>query len=63
MTFSPYDFLKVERHGPVGWLINDRPEQLNAMNNSRRTARLLCPFASGSFASLFLLQCQKSNDQ
>jgi enoyl-CoA hydratase/carnithine racemase len=36
MTFSSYDFLKVERHGPVGWLINDRPEQLNAMNNGMR---------------------------
>jgi enoyl-CoA hydratase/carnithine racemase len=24
--------LIVERHGPVGWLINNRPQQLNAMN-------------------------------
>jgi len=31
-----YEFLKVERHGPVGWLINNRPEQLNAMNNGMR---------------------------
>ena len=23
-----YEFLKVERQGPVGWLINDRPDQL-----------------------------------
>ena len=35
MTTS-YEFLKVERHGPVGWLINNRPEQLNAMNNGMR---------------------------
>jgi len=27
-----YQHLIVERHGPVGWLINNRPEQLNAMN-------------------------------
>ncbi len=31
-----YETLKVERHGPVGWLINDRPDQLNAMNNTMR---------------------------
>ncbi|MEY2424126.1 MAG: hypothetical protein QOI95_4193 [Acidimicrobiaceae bacterium] len=31
-----YECLKVERHGPVGWLINDRPDQLNAMNNQMR---------------------------
>lgn len=28
--------LLVERHGPVGWLINNRPEQLNAMNSLMR---------------------------
>jgi enoyl-CoA hydratase/carnithine racemase len=27
-----YQHLLVERHGPVGWLINNRPDQLNAMN-------------------------------
>jgi enoyl-CoA hydratase/carnithine racemase len=32
----PYDTLIIERHGPVGWLINNRPEQLNAMNNAMR---------------------------
>ncbi len=32
----PYETLKVERHGPVGWLINNRPERLNAMNNAMR---------------------------
>ena len=31
-----YETLKVERHGPVGWLIFDRPDQLNAMNNAMR---------------------------
>ena len=32
MTESSYEHLKVERHGPVGWLLNNRPDQLNAMN-------------------------------
>ena len=36
MTYSSYEFLKVERHGPVGWLINNRPDQLNAMNSGMR---------------------------
>jgi enoyl-CoA hydratase/carnithine racemase len=31
-----YETLKVERHGPVGWLIFDRPDQLNAMNSAMR---------------------------
>ncbi|TMK86266.1 MAG: enoyl-CoA hydratase/isomerase family protein [Actinobacteria bacterium] len=31
-----YQHLLVERHGPVGWLINDRPDQLNAMNGAMR---------------------------
>ncbi len=31
-----YETLKVERRGPVGWLINDRPDQLNAMNARMR---------------------------
>ena len=31
-----YECLKVERQGPVGWLINNRPEQLNAMNSLMR---------------------------
>lgn len=31
-----YETLKVERHGHVGWLIFDRPETLNAMNNLMR---------------------------
>ncbi|MCU0310814.1 MAG: enoyl-CoA hydratase/isomerase family protein, partial [Acidimicrobiales bacterium] len=33
---STYTCLRIERHGPVGWLINDRPDQLNAMNNTMR---------------------------
>jgi enoyl-CoA hydratase/carnithine racemase len=32
MTANAYSTLLVERHGSVGWLINNRPEQLNAMN-------------------------------
>jgi len=31
-----YTTLKVERVGPVGWLINARPESLNAMNSTMR---------------------------
>jgi enoyl-CoA hydratase/carnithine racemase len=31
-----YETLVVERHGPVGWLINNRPEQLNAMSATMR---------------------------
>jgi enoyl-CoA hydratase len=33
---STYDTLLVERHGRVGWLINNRPDQLNAMNAHMR---------------------------
>src|SRR5947207_14964283 len=31
-----YEHLLVERQGPVGWLINNRPDQLNAMNGAMR---------------------------
>jgi enoyl-CoA hydratase/carnithine racemase len=31
-----YETLIVERHGPVGWLINNRPDQLNAMSAGMR---------------------------
>jgi enoyl-CoA hydratase/carnithine racemase len=31
-----YEHLIVERHGPVGWLINNRPDALNAMNANMR---------------------------
>ena len=33
---STYDHLIVERHGPVGWLINNRPDALNAMTAHMR---------------------------
>ncbi len=33
---SGYQHLVVEREGPVGWLINNRPDQLNAMNSAMR---------------------------
>jgi enoyl-CoA hydratase len=32
-----YQHLIVERRGPVGWLINNRPDQLNAMNAAMRS--------------------------
>ncbi len=31
-----YEHLIVQREGPVGWLINNRPDQLNAMNSAMR---------------------------
>ncbi|HEY8059839.1 MAG TPA: enoyl-CoA hydratase/isomerase family protein, partial [Acidimicrobiales bacterium] len=30
------EHLIIEKRGPVGWLINDRPDQLNAMNSAMR---------------------------
>ena len=36
LAYTDFTCLKLERHGPVGWLINNRPEQLNAMNNTMR---------------------------
>lgn len=36
MTYSSFEDLMVERHGPVGWLINNRPERLNAMSARMR---------------------------
>ncbi len=33
---TDYEHLIVERHGPVGWLINNRPDRLNAMNAAMR---------------------------
>jgi enoyl-CoA hydratase/carnithine racemase len=35
-TYEGYQHLQLERRGAVGWLINDRPDQLNAMNNTMR---------------------------
>ena len=36
MKYSTFDCLEVEVRGPVGWLINNRPEQLNAMTAHMR---------------------------
>ena len=36
MSYSNYETLIVERQGKVGWLINNRPKQLNAMNSLMR---------------------------
>jgi enoyl-CoA hydratase len=36
VTYPALETLKVERVGPVGWLINNRPDQLNAMNARMR---------------------------
>jgi enoyl-CoA hydratase len=35
-AYATYETLIVERRGPVGWLINNRPDQLNAMNSTMR---------------------------
>ena len=36
MTLPELEHLKLERRGPVGWLINNRPDRLNAMNSAMR---------------------------
>jgi enoyl-CoA hydratase/carnithine racemase len=36
VKYSSFDCLIVERRGPVGWLINNRPDQLNAMSAQMR---------------------------
>src|SRR4051794_38497218 len=36
MSYSSFEHLVVERRGPVGWLVNNRPDQLNAMNARMR---------------------------
>jgi enoyl-CoA hydratase/carnithine racemase len=36
VKYSSFDCLRVEVNGPVGWLINNRPEQLNAMSAQMR---------------------------
>lgn len=36
MSLPTFDTLLLERHGPVGWLINNRPDKLNAMNAHMR---------------------------
>jgi enoyl-CoA hydratase/carnithine racemase len=35
-TYPELETLKLERVGPVGWLVNNRPEQLNAMSAKMR---------------------------
>jgi enoyl-CoA hydratase/carnithine racemase len=36
VTYSDLECLRVERRGPVGWIVNNRPEQLNAMSARMR---------------------------
>ena len=36
MPYTDFQTLKVERRGPVGWLLFNRPESLNAMNSVMR---------------------------
>jgi enoyl-CoA hydratase/carnithine racemase len=36
VNYPTLDTLLLERHGPVGWLINNRPDRLNAMNAHMR---------------------------
>lgn len=36
MTHPAFETLRIERDGPVGWLFFNRPQQLNAMNNTMR---------------------------
>jgi enoyl-CoA hydratase len=36
MDYPDFETLIVERRGPVGWLVFNRPDQLNAMNNAMR---------------------------
>ena len=36
MSNGSYEHLKLEHRGPVGWLINNRPDRLNAMNAKMR---------------------------
>jgi enoyl-CoA hydratase len=36
VSYSDFECLRVERQGPVGWLINNRPDRLNAMNAKMR---------------------------
>jgi enoyl-CoA hydratase len=36
MIYSDFETLRIERNGPVGWLFFNRPQQLNAMNNTMR---------------------------
>ncbi|SHN46550.1 Enoyl-CoA hydratase/carnithine racemase [Cryptosporangium aurantiacum] len=35
-TYTEFETLRVERRGPVGWLLFNRPDRLNAMTNQMR---------------------------
>ena len=51
---TQYEFLKIERHGPVWWLFNNRPEQLNATNDPlhRQVSNWLYGYVTGLAAGL-----------
>jgi enoyl-CoA hydratase/carnithine racemase len=36
VTYTAFETLRIEQDGPVGWLFFNRPEKLNAMNNTMR---------------------------
>jgi enoyl-CoA hydratase/carnithine racemase len=36
VSYSDFETLRIERDGPVGWLLFNRPDRLNAMNNTMR---------------------------
>jgi enoyl-CoA hydratase/carnithine racemase len=36
VNYTEFQTLRIERNGPVGWLLFNRPERLNAMNNTMR---------------------------
>ncbi|HSA53308.1 MAG TPA: enoyl-CoA hydratase/isomerase family protein [Yinghuangia sp.] len=36
MAYPELEHLKLERRGPVGWLVNNRPDRLNAMSSAMR---------------------------
>ena len=36
MKYTEFQTLRIERNGPVGWLFFNRPDRLNAMNNTMR---------------------------
>ena len=46
--YGAYETLKLERQGGVGWLINNRPEALNAMNALMRDEFAQAPGSSST---------------
>jgi enoyl-CoA hydratase len=36
VSYPTLECLKLERHGPVGWIVNNRPDRLNAMSAKMR---------------------------